>query len=136
MSDNKDLLKELPPLRHEFEISVKGQVTGKTYAGKFSFQIPTAGRRARADIERSTLNRGITTVSTDQMDREIIEEGALFNKMFAYLKHTLIETPSWWQAGGLGYDLLDPDPMISVYNECLSFEERWNKQVWGDGEQA
>lgn len=135
MSDSK-ALKELPPMRHEFEINVVGKITNRKYSGKFVFQIPTSGKRAKADIERALLNRGIGIVSVDAGGDEVIEEGALFNQMFAYMKHTLVETPDWWLSSDNGFELLDTEPMIAVYKACDEFEKAWNKKVWGDGEEA
>lgn len=136
MNENKNLPKDLPPMRHEFELDIIGKITNNRYHGKFSFQIPTAGKRARASIESATLNRGISTSSRDQMDQEVLEEGALFHKMFAFLKFSLVEFPEWWQSSNYGYDLYDPDPMIAVYKQCVDFEESWNRKVWGDGDKA
>jgi hypothetical protein len=122
------LLKNLPPLEHEFEINVKGDITNLPYTGKFKYRKPNLKTKAMAEKKRAELDGPNVTM----LDLGVQK----LNYMVAYLMYTLTEAPSWWRDSDNGYALLDFNVVEEVFNECDRFESEWNAKVWPKEEKS
>lgn len=93
-----------------FEIDVKGDRTGKAYAGVFEAKTKLSWRETAREDE---IRRGIIGVNPNDA-AEFIQLGAA---CAAYLHVRLIETPLWWKDkdcnGGL--DLQDQNVLVEVH---------------------
>lgn len=123
MNKNNNLSKLVPPTTHRFAIRVEGDLTSHAFEGEFECRIPTKKDQCFIDKHRAFLNGDLV----DQLSPETLK----FHHMISYLRFTLTEYPTFWKESDLGYGLYDGNIVEEVYNEVLTFEESWLKDVWG-----
>lgn len=96
-----------------FDVSVKGEGTGKTYSGKFVMKLFLSLKdRSKAAVEFSKLNDGNT--QDDEMK--------FLNKMISEYNLLAEESPEWF-ANGKVLDLEDFSPLLAIKDElekCLT----------------
>jgi|GEM_PF-2827533 len=99
--------------RAVFDISVKGENTGKVYAGKFVMKLFLSLKdRSKAAVEFSKLNEGNTQD----------EEMTYLNKIISEYQLLAEESPEWFSKGKI-LDLEDFSPLVSLKEElekCLT----------------
>jgi hypothetical protein len=125
MSENVNPVKTIPDPNHKFQIDVIGKVTGKRFLGDFTSTIPRLKEQGMINKHEAYLN--------GDMAQFLAPGTRKLHQMIAYLRYTLKEYPSFWKESDLGYELMDLNVIIEVYDEVLRFEEEWMKKVWGDG---
>lgn len=121
-----ELLNEIPETTHEFIIDLTGQVTNKRFLGEFKCKIPTFKDQAMIARHMNTLN-GDNPMFLDPGIKKL-------NQMIAYLRFTLVESPSFWTKSDLGYDLRDFNVIEGVYDNVIAFENKWLESIWGAGD--
>lgn len=126
MNKIKHLPKSIPDRAKEFEIKVKGALTGEEYEGEFKCQIPRLREQAMIAKEKAFLNAGFDAT----LDKAIKS----LHHMVAYLKHTIKDAPDWFMQTDYGYDLYDTNVVEEVYHSVLKLEEEWLETVWGKKE--
>ena len=95
----------------EFDVSAKGELTGKDYVGSFSAKTKLS---TREQIKQDEIYRNILGVNS--------QEASLTSKTMAaavsYLSVHLMTKPSWWKEIGEGLDLEDMNVLAIVNNTC------------------
>jgi hypothetical protein len=122
MSEINKLAKDLPDTTHEFQIDLIGRITKKQFLGEFKCKIPTIKDQALIAKHEANLN-GDNPIFLDAGIKKV-------HKQIAYLRFTLVDTPLFWRNADLGYDLRDDNVIEAIYEEVLSFENEWLKEVW------
>jgi hypothetical protein len=124
MNKINKLPRTLPDDQQDFQIDIVGQATKKRFLGEFTCRIPTIKDQCQSARHETFLNG---------------ENGAFLppgiqkvNKMIAYLRFTLVDTPKFWRESDLGYELRDANVIEEVYNAVLKFEDEWVNRAWGD----
>lgn len=127
MSKINSLPDSLPDTNHEFLLDLVGRVTKKRFVGEFRCKIPTIKDQAMIKKHEAMLN-GEFPVYLDADIQKI-------HQMIAYLRFTLVDCPMFWKNSDLGYELRDDNIIRGVYDEVISFENKWLAQVWGEVEE-
>ncbi len=115
----------LPPMQTVFEIDVKGEETGQTFKGEFTYKRPTLRDKATIAINFAKLKK-------DAVD--LNEDVALLLYMSAYLKTTIIEAPAWFLDSNGGLDLYDANVVTETYMATVKYENDWHKIVFPEAE--
>lgn len=123
MSNIGNLRKSLPDTDCSFSIDVEGLLTKEKYQGNFACKIPNVKTQAAIAKHKAMLNGGFDD-GLDIGTRNL-------HHMISYLRYTLTETPKWWQAADMGYELYDVNVIEEVYQKVLDFEKSWYEQIWG-----
>lgn len=116
---------KLPSMEYRFSITVQGDSSQQMYLGDFLYKRPTIGERSLIDQMRARLNGDLRT----------IDEGiALNNEALSYLRFTLKEYPDFWKDSNFGFNLMDENVLLEIYNKVVLFEAEWRKKVYGEPE--
>lgn len=116
--------KDIPGLETEFELEVKGILTGQTYKGTFKYKIPNLQKMSQISIMEARLNEGLV----DQLNPST----SMTHYMIAYLNYTLTGYPSWWKESNKGFELFDANVISELYQKCIKYENEWQKTTFGD----
>jgi len=112
---------KMPEMTTTFEIEVRGNETKSLFVGKFKYVRPTLGARTRIASTIARLNGDVENLNNFEIDQ--------LNRSLAYLRHTIVESPEWWQNSLYGMELYDSNVVDAVYNKCIDFEEEWKLKV-------
>lgn len=124
MSKSKKLPVQLPSMELDFQIDVKGEISGKQFSGDFKYRIPNLKAKALADKKRAELNAGLDAM----LDSSVLQ----LHFMIAYLRFSIAEAPTWWKENDWGYNLHDYNVVKAVFDVVQNYEESYMKTVWGD----
>lgn len=119
---------EMPSTTHMFQFDIVGSVTKKRYLGEFVCKIPTLKDQSSIAKYEAYLNGEFPVYLNAGVQK--------LHKWIAYLKYTLTDTPRFWKESNDGFDLMDPNVIEALYDEVISFEEKWFKQIWDTGEES
>lgn len=110
-------------------IHVIGDSTGDTYIGDFGVK-PFLSHR---DIlQRDAVRRELLGVSPEFASEEASARATAFGE----LRVRIVSYPPWWEACGLGLDLLDENVIIELYEECLRVENEARAKKIEEGDKA
>ena len=115
---------KLPDMEFKFDINVKGNDTATVFEGHFRYRRPSLGARARIASTNARLNGDVENLKNLE-----IEE---LNYALAHLRHTLMDTPAWWEEAFYGMELYDSNVIEEVYNKCMKFEAEWKARIHSD----
>jgi hypothetical protein len=114
---------KLPPMEHRFSINVQGEESQVNYMGDFLYKRPTIGEKSLIDQMRARLNGDLRTID---------DNVALNNEALSYLRFTLKEFPDFWKESQFGFNLVDENVLLEIYNKVVQFEADWRKKVYGE----
>ena len=112
---------KLPNMEFGFDISVKGNETKTEYEGHFRYRRPSLGARTRIAATNARLNGDLENLKNPEVEE--------LNFVLSHLRHTLIDTPDWWEEAFFGMELYDTNVVDEVYNKCIKFEAEWKSKV-------
>ena len=115
---------KLPDMEFKFDVNVTGNDTGTVFEGHFKYKRPSLGARARIASTNARLNGDVENLGNSE-----IEE---LNYALSYLRHTIIDSPEWWENAFFGMELYDSNLVEAVYNKCMDFEARWRSKIHSD----
>jgi len=110
----------IPPMIFEFTLDLKGEETQKFFTGNFTYERLTLGERAEVDKMKAKLTEGLTMLP---------DEVFYFYDMISFLRFGLKSSPDWWKESNYGLKLKDMNIITTLYKECMSFEEKWAKDL-------
>lgn len=113
----------LPKMDHVFTVDIKGEETGKKFAGTFKYTRPNLRIDSEIEKTRAILDGGIKGLREDIKD---------LHKILATLRHTLIEYPEWWEENDFGYELYDLNVVLDIYMETRKFEADFEDKLHGE----
>lgn len=117
----------LPSMETTFTIDVKGSDTGQQFQGSFTYRRPNLRAKSNAAKLAARLNEDL---------KNLDEDTKFIHDVLANLRHSLIETPDWWQKSDFGMNLYDTNVIFDIYKACVEFENQWTEKVWGNQEKA
>ncbi len=123
----KEPISEIPDTTHTFQIDIVGSVTKKRFLGEFTCKIPNIKDQTKIGVNEAMLNGEFPLYLNEGVKKA--------HKWISYLKFTLIDVPKFWRDSDLGFELRDPNVIEEVYEQVLSFENKWIEQIWGDLEE-
>lgn len=116
---------KLPSMEYRFDINVLGDDSRINFYGGFLYKRPTIGEKSLIDQMRARLNGDLRTID---------ENVALNNEALSYLRFTLREYPDFWKESQFGFNLIDENVLLEIYNKVVLFEAEWRKKVYGDAD--
>lgn len=122
MSKINSLPDSMPDTTHEFVLDLVGRITKKRFVGEFRCKIPTIKDQSMIKKHEAMMN-GEFPVYLDAGIQKM-------HMMIAYLRFTIVDCPIFWKNSDLGYDLRDDNIIQGVYDEVISFENEWLRQIW------
>lgn len=116
----------LPDNRKTFEISIKGNVSGQMWAGKFECVCaPNLRQRSQASVFEKQLGGDLKTLDEDM---------TLYHRLVSQLSVRILAAPDWWIASNNGQELLDINVLFEIWRQCAQAEGEWKTKVWGEPE--
>jgi hypothetical protein len=110
-----------------FEIHVVGNVTGKTWDGKFRAK---AVLTFREQMQADKMRREFT--GPDVTDPDIAAQAIILSDLF----YRLTDAPEWWRANANGMDLSDPNVLKEVFEGAKKVESDYLEKVKAEAEKA
>jgi hypothetical protein len=112
-----------------FDIHVKGNRTGKTWAGAFRAKtvLPFRDRIARDKYRRELLGP-----DAHNADPEVVAQAVIISE----LSVRLVEAPEWWKEKRGGLDLADENVLQEVYQAALKVEDDALAAIDAEGSEA
>lgn len=117
------VIKSLPSMEHSFTASIKGTETGQMFEGTFTCRRPNLRIQSEIAKTEAILNGGLSNLDDDMRS---------LHRVFATLKHVIIQSPEWWVKSDLGFNLYDVNVPLELYKTYKEFDDKWFKQVWLD----
>jgi len=116
-------IKTLPSMEHVFKLKIEGSETGQMFEGTFRYRRPNIRTQSEISKTKALLDGGL---------KNLDEDAQYLHMILANLKHTIQESPEWWQRADFGYDLYDFNVLTEIYKECAKFESDWFDKVWSE----
>jgi hypothetical protein len=113
----------------QFEISIVGDESGETWAGKFRAKEKVT---FQDQIQADRMRREMLGLNSHEADPEV--QGQVM--MLAELSVRLTETPKWWQEMRNGFGLADLNVLMAIYKECVRVRKEYVNRVKKNGEDA
>jgi hypothetical protein len=114
-------------MEHTFNIKIEGSNTRREFTGTFTYKRPNI--RIQSDIAK-------TTAKLNEDLRNLDEDTKFLHSVLAKLRHTLTDTPEWWQKSDYGYELFDINVVLGIYKSCQEFETEWFNKVWAEKDES
>ena len=112
---------DLPKNEVSFVFDCVGEVTGKKYDGDFTVMCVLNMFQKRAyEVEK-------TRIQSDQANPSMGLMG--IGEVLANLRVRIIKSPNWWDDSNGGYDILDENMLVVLYDKVMEQEENWKKLV-------
>lgn len=111
----------LPSDEYNFHLDIEGNQTKSKFTGDFTFKKPTLG--IKCEISRSATRLG------GDVAQQLDTESKNLNYALAWLRHTLINFPKWWQEYEYGEKLYDDNVISELLTKTLSLEKKWDEDL-------
>ena len=112
---------DLPKNEKTFEFDQEGLITGKKYDGKFTVKcILNMFDKREVELEKARL-KADTANPTNLLTS--------ISHILANLRVRIIKAPTWWEQSLGGFDILDEDVVIELYDKVMQQEEEWHKDL-------
>lgn len=98
-----------------FLVSVKGEVTGETWAGQFRVKTRLSHRD---HLESDRVRRELIGKAGGTPDDGI----EAISRIFSQLAVRVVESPAWWTDQGNGLDMADENVALDVYQQAMKAE--------------
>lgn len=112
-----------------FEVHEKGNVTGKTWDGKFRAK---AVLTFREQMAADRLRREFLGGNGQGADADVLVEARILSE----LPFRLTEAPEWWKSNGGGMDLADANILKAVWEGAVKVEEEHLANLAKEGAEA
>lgn len=112
---------DLPKNEAVFDFEHVGEITGKKYDGRFTVLcVLNMAQRHALELEKTRL-LGNYSSPTDGL--------AGIALVLANLRSKIIDAPEWWKQSGGGYDLMDEDVLVTLYQKIQDAEIQWRETL-------
>jgi len=112
---------DLPQNEKTFEFSHVGLATGKKYDGKFTVKcILNMFDKREIELEKSRLRADIAN-PTNLLSS--------LSHILANLRIRIIKAPTWWEQSLGGFDILDEDAIIALFDKVMAQEDLWHEEL-------
>ena len=112
---------DLPNNEKTFSFEVIGETTGKKYEGQFTvICVPNMFQRRAIEIEKTRLRADQTNPTMDLMG---------IGEILANLRVRIIKAPGWWNDSSGGFDLLDENVCVELYDKVMDQQDIWKQEV-------
>lgn len=111
----------LPPLEYSFDIEVIGNKTKNRYNGNFTFKKPNLGMKA--EIAKTSARLGADVAMSLDVNTQTL------HYTMAWLQHTLVNFPKWWEESNFGHELYDENVLTALLKKTMEFERQWGNDL-------
>ena len=112
---------DLPKNEKTFEFEHVGKTTGKKYEGKFTVKcVLNMFDKREIELEKSRLSADVAN-PTNLLSS--------LSHILANLRVRIMKAPTWWEQSLGGFDLLDEDVIIALYDKTMLQEDEWHKEL-------
>jgi hypothetical protein len=119
---------DLPKNEAVFDLDHTGDVTGKRYEGQFKVLcVLNMAQKHSMELEKTRL-MGNFANPTDGL--------AGIAVILSTLRAKIVDAPEWWKQSGGGYDIMDEDALVAVYNKIMAAEAEWRTNLKEKGKKA
>ena len=112
---------DLPKNEKSFSFEAVGEDTGKKYEGEFTvICIPNMFQKRAIEIEKTRLQADQTNPTMNLMG---------LGEVLANCRVRIIEGPSWWKDSNGGFDIMDENVCVKLYDQVMAQEMLWKDEV-------
>ena len=110
-------------MEHTFSVELKGSDGNQAFVGQFTYKRPNIRTKSEIAKTAASLKGGLQGLDADTK---------FLHEVLATLRHTITESPDWWQKADYGYELYDVNVVFDIYKACNDFEAEWFDKVWSE----
>ena len=112
---------DLPNNEKTFEFEHLGLTTKKKYDGQFTVKcVLNMFDKREVELEKSRLSADIAN-PTNLLSS--------LSHILANLRVRIIKAPNWWEQSLGGFDLLDEDVIVALYDKVMEQSDKWFKEL-------
>jgi len=119
---------DLPNNEKTFEFEHVGLTTGKKYDGKFTVKcVLNMFDKREVELEKSRLSADVAN-PTNLLSS--------LSHILANLRVRIIKSPTWWEQSLGGFDILDEDVIVALYDKTMEQADKWYKELKENAEEG
>lgn len=112
---------DLPKNEAVFDFESTGGTTGKKYDGQFTVVcILNMSRKHQLEIEKTRLMADFSNPTETLFGLATI---------LANLRVRIVNAPEWWKQSGGGFNLMDEDVLVALYDKVMEAEAKWRADL-------
>ena len=118
---------DLPKIEAVFDFDFTSDL-GKRYEGRFTvLSVLDMGQKHRLELEKTRLLGNYQNPTDGLVGISIV---------LANLRVKIIDAPDWWKQSKGGYDILDEDMLMALYEKVQAAEGEWRSKLKEMGKKA
>lgn len=119
---------DLPKNEAVFDLKYTGETTGREYEGRFTILcVLNMAQKHSLELEKTRL-MGNFANPTDGLTGIAV--------ILATLRSKIVDAPEWWKQSNGGYEIMDEDVLVEIYNKILTAEVEWRENLKKKGQKA
>jgi hypothetical protein len=119
---------DLPKNEASFDFDYVGATTGKKYDGQFTVVcMLNMARKHALEIEKTRLMADFQNPTDGLFGLAVV---------LANLRVRIVEAPEWWKQSKGGFDILDEDALVALYDKVIDQEAKWRESLKAKAETA
>ena len=119
---------DLPKNEAVFDFDYTGATTGKKYDGQFTVVcMLNMARKHAMEIEKTRLMADFQNPTDGLFGLAVV---------LANLRVRIVEAPEWWKQSKGGFDILDEDALVALYDKVIEQEAKWRESLKAKAETA
>ncbi len=112
---------DLPKNEKTFEFSHIGATTGNKYDGKFTVKcVLNMFDKREIELEKSRLQADVAN-PTNLLSS--------LSHILSNLRIRITKAPTWWEQSLGGFDLMDEDVVIALFDRVMEQEDAWHQEL-------
>jgi len=112
---------DLPKNEKSFIFDHIGEITGKKYDGEFKVKcILSMFDKRELELKKTQLK------ADSQNPTNLLSS---ISHILATLQVRIINAPSWWEQSLGGFDILDEDVVLALYDKVMEQERLWKEEL-------
>jgi len=119
---------DLPKNDVTFNFKEQGATTGEEYVGEFTvISMMNVAQRYELELEKSRLIADFNN-PTDGLTG--------IAEILSTLRTRIVDGPKWWRDSAGGFNIMDENILVSLYNRVLKAEDSWRDKLAAKGREA
>ena len=112
---------DLPKNETVFDFDYTGGTTGKKYDGQFTVVcILNMAKKHALEIEKTRLMADFSNPTETLFGLAVI---------LGNLRVRIVQSPEWWKQSQGGFNLMDEDVLVALYDKVMEAETKWREQL-------
>jgi hypothetical protein len=119
---------DLPKNEAVFDFDYTGATTNKKYDGQFTVVcMLNMARKHALEIEKTRLMADFQNPTDGLFGLAVV---------LANLRVRIVDAPEWWKQSKGGFDILDEDALVALYDKVMEQESKWRESLKTKAETA